>query len=229
MSKQLLSGNEAIAQGAWEAGVAVGTGYPGTPSTETLENLVKKDGVYCEWSPNEKVALEVAIGAAMGGVRTLATMKHVGVNVAADPLLSVANAGVNGGPAGDLIVEVRVRPHAIFERRGNDIWCEFPITFVQASLGGEIIVPTLDGKVSYNIHEGTQPGDVFKLKGRGIPSLNTHIKGDQYVRVTVEVPKNLSDKQKDLLRQFEEESGDKNYQKRRGFLNKLKTMFGGNE
>ena len=139
------------------------------------------------------------------------------------------NAGTNGGPAGDLIVEVRVRPHAIFERRGNDIWCEFPITFVQASLGGEIIVPTLDGKVSYEIHEGTQPGDVFKLKGRGIPSLNTHIKGDQYVRVTVEVPKNLSEKQKDLLRQFEEESGDKNYQKRRGFLNKLKTMFGGNE
>ena len=97
MTKQLLSGNEAIAQGAWEAGVAVGTGYPGTPSTETLENLVKKDGVYCEWSPNEKVALEVAIGAAMGGVRTLATMKHVGVNVAADALMSVANTGVNAG------------------------------------------------------------------------------------------------------------------------------------
>ena len=97
MIKQLLSGNEAIAQGAWEAGVAVGTGYPGTPSTETLENLVKKDGVYCEWSPNEKVALEVAIGAAMGGVRTLATMKHVGVNVAADALMSVANTGVNAG------------------------------------------------------------------------------------------------------------------------------------
>ena len=97
MSKQLLSGNEAIAQGAWECGVAVGVGYPGTPSTETLENLAKHKDVYCEWAPNEKVALEVGIGAAMGGVRALVTMKHVGVNVAADPLMSVCNAGVNGG------------------------------------------------------------------------------------------------------------------------------------
>lgn len=97
MAKQLLSGNEAIAQGAWEAGVRIGTGYPGTPSTETLENLVKHDDVYCEWSPNEKVALEVGIGSAMGGARTLVTMKHVGLNVAADPYMSVANTGVNGG------------------------------------------------------------------------------------------------------------------------------------
>ena len=97
MPKQLLSGNEAIAQGAWEAGVAVGAGYPGTPSTETLENLVTKDGAYCEWAPNEKVALEVALGASIGGVRALATMKHVGVNVAADPLMSAANTGVCAG------------------------------------------------------------------------------------------------------------------------------------
>lgn len=97
MAKELLSGNESIAQGAWECGVAVGVGYPGTPSTETLENLAKHDDVYCEWAPNEKVALEVGIGAAMGGVRALVTMKHVGVNVAADPLMSACNAGVNGG------------------------------------------------------------------------------------------------------------------------------------
>lgn len=97
MIKELLSGNEAIAQGAWECGVAVGVGYPGTPSTETLENLAKHEDVYCEWAPNEKVAMEVAIGASMGGVRALVTMKHVGVNVAADPLMSVCNAGVNGG------------------------------------------------------------------------------------------------------------------------------------
>ena len=94
---QLLSGNEAIAQGLWEAGVAVGSGYPGTPSTEALENLVKKEGVACEWAPNEKVGLEVALGAAMGGVRALAAMKHVGLNVAADPFMSAANTGVNGG------------------------------------------------------------------------------------------------------------------------------------
>ena len=97
MSKQLLSGNEAIAQGAWEAGVAVGVAYPGTPSTETLENFVTKEGVYAEWAPNEKVALEVGLGAAMGGIRSLVTMKHVGVNVAADPFMSAANTGVNAG------------------------------------------------------------------------------------------------------------------------------------
>ena len=97
MATELLSGNEAIARGAWECGCAVGVGYPGTPSTETLENLAKYGDVRCEWSPNEKVALEVGIGAAMGGVRALCTMKHVGVNVAADPLMSVCNTGVNAG------------------------------------------------------------------------------------------------------------------------------------
>ncbi|MGI6754415.1 MAG: thiamine pyrophosphate-dependent enzyme [Atopobiaceae bacterium] len=97
MNKQLLSGNEAIAEGAWSAGVKVGVGYPGTPSTETLENLVHHEDVYCEWSPNEKVALEVAIGAALGGARSLVTMKHVGLNVAADPFMSVANTGTNAG------------------------------------------------------------------------------------------------------------------------------------
>ena len=97
MTVKLLSGNEAIARGAWECGVALGAGYPGTPSTETLETLATYGDVRCEWSPNEKVALEVGIGAAMGGVRTLVTMKHVGVNVAADPLMSVCNTGINAG------------------------------------------------------------------------------------------------------------------------------------
>ena len=94
---ELLSGNEAIAQGAWEAGARVGVAYPGTPSTETLENFAKKEGVYAEWCTNEKVALEVGMGACAAGARVLATMKHVGVNVAADPLFTAAYTGVNGG------------------------------------------------------------------------------------------------------------------------------------
>ena len=94
---KLLSGNQALAHGAWEAGVRVGTGYPGTPSTEVLETLARLGGVDCEWSPNEKVALEVAVGASLGGARAIATMKHVGLNVAADPLFSVAYMGVGGG------------------------------------------------------------------------------------------------------------------------------------
>jgi len=95
--KLLLSGNEAIALGAFEAGVKVASGYPGTPSTEILENLCKYEGVYTEWSPNEKVAVEVALGACFAGVRALATMKHVGLNVAADPLFTAAYTGVRGG------------------------------------------------------------------------------------------------------------------------------------
>jgi indolepyruvate ferredoxin oxidoreductase alpha subunit len=92
-----LSSNEAIAQGAWEAGTHIGVAYPGTPSTETMETFAEKDGVYAEWAPNEKVAVEVAVGASAGGARVLATMKHVGVNVAADPLFTASYTGVNGG------------------------------------------------------------------------------------------------------------------------------------
>lgn len=91
--KKLLSGNEAIALGAYRAGVKVATAYPGTPSTEILESLASHEDVYVEWSTNEKVALEVAIGAAFAGARALASMKHVGLNVAADPLFSVSYAG----------------------------------------------------------------------------------------------------------------------------------------
>lgn len=145
-----------------------------------------------------------------------------------DQILNVGgkgNAGANGGPSGDLHVYVSVRPHAIFKRRGNDVWCEMPITFTQAALGADVTVPTLDGKVSYHVHEGTQPGDVFKLKGRGIQSLNGRGRGDQYVQVTVEVPKNLSKRQKELLAEFEQNADEKNYQKRRSFFSKLKDLF----
>ncbi|MCX7634139.1 MAG: indolepyruvate ferredoxin oxidoreductase subunit alpha [Syntrophales bacterium] len=94
--KYLMSGNEAIARGAYECGVRFGAGYPGTPSTEILEEFAKYEGVYAEWSPNEKVALEVGIGAALAGAKVLVTMKHVGVNVAADPLFTVSYTGTNG-------------------------------------------------------------------------------------------------------------------------------------
>lgn len=135
------------------------------------------------------------------------------------------NAGTNGGPNGDLHIYISVRPHPIFERRGNDVWCEMPITFTQAALGADVTVPTLDGKVSYHVHEGTQPGDVFKLKGKGIQSLHGRGKGDQYVQVTVEVPKNLNKRQKELLSELDSASDDKNYQKRRSFFSKLKDLF----
>ncbi|KPU46385.1 indolepyruvate ferredoxin oxidoreductase [Oxobacter pfennigii] len=95
--KKMLSGNEAIARGAWEAGCTVAAAYPGTPSTEILENITKYDGIYAEWAPNEKVAAEVVCGASIAGARSLTAMKHVGLNVAADPLFTIAYEGVNGG------------------------------------------------------------------------------------------------------------------------------------
>lgn len=136
------------------------------------------------------------------------------------------DVGVNGGPPGELIVTVSVRPHSLFTRRGNDVWCELPITFTQAALGAEITVPTLDGKVRYRIHEGTQPGDIFKLKGKGIPHLRGRGRGDQFVRVTVEVPKNLGKKQKELLTELDRTTDDKHYQGKRSFFSKMKDLFG---
>ena len=116
-TRTLLSGNEAIARGAWEAGVTIATGYPGTPSTEILEAArAYKDDIYCEWSPNEKVALEVAAGASLAGARAIVTMKHVGLNVAADPLMTLSYIGTVGGP-GDL--RCRRPGHALLPERAG--------------------------------------------------------------------------------------------------------------
>ena len=135
------------------------------------------------------------------------------------------NSGINGGPAGDLQIEVHVRPHPIFERDGFDIWCELPLTFSQLALGAEIDVPTLGGKEKYTIREGTQPGDVITLRGKGIPHLNRRGQGNLHARITVEVPKDLNSKQRELLKAFEASLSDKNYQKRKSFFDKLKDAF----
>ena len=133
--------------------------------------------------------------------------------------------GVNGGPAGDVNVTANVRPDPLFERDGFDVWCEIPITFAQAVLGDEVVVPTIDGKVKYNIPEGTQPATVFRLRNKGIPYVNGRGRGDQYVRVNLEVPTNLTAKQKDALKDFDSLTGDKNYRKRKGFFDKLKDFM----
>ena len=135
------------------------------------------------------------------------------------------DAGINGGPSGDLRVSVNVRPHPIFERDGFDVYCEIPITFTQAALGAEIIVPTLDGKVKFTVHDGTQPGDEFKLRGKGIQRLNYSGKGDQYVKIVVEVPKDLNKAQKEKLKEFEAVTDEKNYKKQKSFMDKVKDFF----
>ena len=118
------------------------------------------------------------------------------------------NAGANGGPAGDLLITVIVRPHAIFERDGTSILMEQDISFAQAALGAEVEVPTLDGKVKLTIPEGTQPGAVFRLKGKGVPYLRGSGRGDQFVSVNVRIPKNMNSTQKEALRHYAETMGE---------------------
>ena len=134
--------------------------------------------------------------------------------------------GIRGGPPGDLYIGVRVKPHPLFQRQGNDVICEIPVTFVQAALGSELEVPTLDGKVKYTVPEGTQTGTVFRLKNKGIPFLRGNGRGDQYVKVSVEVPQKLNEKQKSILREFAEISGDDVHEQRKGFFEKMKDALG---
>jgi molecular chaperone DnaJ len=134
-------------------------------------------------------------------------------------------AGIAGGPPGDLFVVIRVRPHPMFQREGQHIHCEVPIPFVHAALGTEVEVPTLEGKVKLRIPEGTQPGKVLRLRGKGVPSLGGSQRGDQLVHVFVEVPTKLTEKQRALLEQFAEESGTDVSPVTRGFLEKLRDLF----
>jgi len=135
---------------------------------------------------------------------------------------SQGHAGKNGGPAGDLLITITVRPHELFRREGTSVLCEAPITFAQAVLGAELEIPTIDGKVKYDLPEGTQSGTTFRLKGKGIPSINGRGRGDQYVTVYIETPRNLNKEQKDALKKFAETMGDNNYEERRKFFKKSK-------
>ncbi len=135
------------------------------------------------------------------------------------------DAGENGGPAGDLYVSISIKKHPIFERDEYDVYVEMPITFVQATLGCEIDVPTLDGKVKHRIPEGTQSGTKFRMRGKGISYPNGSGRGDQYVIVNIEVPKNLTAKQRELLVKFADETNDKNYNQQKKWTAKLKDYF----
>ena len=135
------------------------------------------------------------------------------------------DAGLNGGPSGDLNVSVNVRPHDLFTRRGVDIYCEIPITYAQAVLGDKVTVPTIKGKVEYDIPEGTQSGTKFRLRGEGVKYLGRESYGDQYVTVVVEVPRKLTRQQKELLQKFDDSLEEKNQAKRQSFFEKLKRRF----
>ena len=132
--------------------------------------------------------------------------------------------GSNGGPSGDLHVSVFVRPHPFFEREGYNIWYDCKVNFVQAALGDSIMVPTIDGKVKFDLPAGTQPGTVMSLKGKGIQYLNSRGRGDQYIRIIVEVPKDLTAPQREALKNFKDTMGysDVTPDEKRGFFGKKK-------
>ena len=141
-------------------------------------------------------------------------------------LRGLGDAGANGGPAGDLIVNISVRPDEVFERDRFDVYVTVPITYAQAVMGAEVVVPTVDGKVQYTVPEGTQPGTTFRLRGKGIQYLNGRGRGDQYVRVNVEIPRKLNKEQRKALEAFEQTMKDDNYEQRKGFAKRLREMFG---
>jgi len=142
-------------------------------------------------------------------------------------IVGEGEAGDNGAPAGDLHCYIAIKPHTIFTRHNNDLVCQVPISFTQATLGGTIEVPTLKGKEDLDIPAGTQHGEVFKLKGKGLPDIRSYRNGDEVVQILVEIPKKLTERQKQLLREFAATEDDKAMPQRRGFLDKLKDMFSG--
>jgi molecular chaperone DnaJ len=136
--------------------------------------------------------------------------------------------GMNGGPPGDLYVEIHIKPHPVFQRDGDDLHCEMPISFAKAALGGEIEVPTLGGKVSFPIPEGTQSGKTFRLRGKGIKGVRSGYAGDLFCHVVVETPVKLTDRQKDLLRELDQltvEGGAKHSPQSKSWKDKVKEFF----
>ncbi|MGN1382274.1 MAG: molecular chaperone DnaJ [Eubacterium sp.] len=141
------------------------------------------------------------------------------------PIRGQGEPGENGGPAGDLYIVLRVQSHPLFRRTGNDLRIEVPITFEEAALGSDITVPTLDGKVSYHVPAGTQPGTIFRLKGKGIRSLRTGRNGDLMVTVNLEVPTKLSGAQKKAIKEMGKKLNENCYKKKGSFAQKVKDFF----
>ena len=164
-----------------------------------------------------------------GGNGQVRRRKTVQVNIPAGiddgqtiSLRSQGHAGKNGGPAGDLLLVVSVAPHKFFKRDGVNIYCEAPISFAQAVLGCDLEILTIDGKVTYEIPEGTQTGTTFRLRGKGVPQVNGRGRGDQFVTVVIETPRNLNREQKEALKKFSESLGEKTDDKKNFFGKKSK-------
>ncbi|KAJ53854.1 molecular chaperone DnaJ [Clostridium tetanomorphum] len=166
------------------------------------------------------------------GKGTVRKQKKIKVNIPAGvdtgnaiPIRGQGEAGTNGGPAGDLYVSIKVAPHPFFKRRGDDIYIDAHISFAKAALGTELKVKTIDGEVKYDVPSGTQPGTIFRLKGKGVPHVNGRGRGDQYVNIIVEIPKTLNQKQKEAIIEYMEASGEIKSSEKEGIFKKFKKNF----
>ena len=141
------------------------------------------------------------------------------------PIRGQGEPGTNGGPNGDLYIVITVKPHRVFARNGSDLYLEIPISFDQAALGADIVVPTLEGKVSYKVPAGTQPGTTFRLKGKGVKNLRNDRMGDLYVKVNLEVPTKLSHKQRKAIEEMGKAVTEDCYQKKASFADRMRELF----
>ena len=201
----------------------------GVPVDEAGRQLLRRELLHVlkSLTPREERVITLRFGLEDGRARTLEVKIPAGIDEGQSiALRGQGGAGVNGGPNGDVIITVAIRPHPLFQRDGYDVWCEVPISYAQACLGDKLIVPTIDGKVEYTMPAGTQPGTVFRMRGKGIQAVNGRGRGDQFVKVTLEVPKNLTENQKELLRKLEESDNPQNHPNRRSFKDKMKNLFG---
>ncbi len=162
-----------------------------------------------------------------GGTGQVKRQRKLTVNIPAGidngqavSLRGQGGAGVNGGPAGDLLISVTIRPSDRFQREGTAVYYEQNVTFAQAALGAKLVIPTIDGNVEYSLPKGTQPGTVFRLRGKGIPSVNGRGRGDQFVTVRVTVPTSLNDQQEEALRAFSQTMGEEDPETPKGFFDK---------
>ena len=170
-----------------------------------------------------------------GGAGRITRERTLSVNVPAGVedgtrirLAGEGEAGLRGGPAGDLYIFLSIKPHAFFQRDAADLFCRVPISMVTASLGGEVIVPTLDGSdAKVKVPEGTQSGKQFRLKAKGMPVLRSRNLGDLYIQVVVETPQNLTRRQRELLQEFDRESSKDTQPESDGFFSRVREFFDG--
>jgi molecular chaperone DnaJ len=184
------------------------------PSCQGAGRVIEKPCKACHGSGRKDKASKIKLRIP-GGVDTGSRLRSMGNG----------QAGLRGGPSGDLYVVLHVKPHEIFQRDGDDLLCEIPVGFVQAALGTDIEVPTLSGKAEIKIPAGTQPGTMFRLKGKGIKNVQGYGHGDLHVRVLVEVPTHLTSAQKEKLQEFAELCNGKESPLSQGFFEKAKKLF----